>query len=86
MKHGERPHTFIPVAEAVTPRDGEVLCNRWWVVTPNAEIILWRGHSPQCNSDVRAAETILKKVWPDYEIVHLPAVYLGVIKERWDLA
>ena len=70
-------HTFIPITDATTPKDGRCMVNRWWTVTPDDEIILWRGFSPQCNHDEAITRDLTSQMWTDdYDVKFLPVVYL----------
>jgi len=77
-------HTFIPIAEAQTPRDGRCMVDRWWIITDNQEIILWRGFSPQCNQNEAIARDLQEQVWPDGDVMHLPVVYLRHRQEWYE--
>jgi hypothetical protein len=74
-------HTFIPITDATTPKDGRCMTDRWWVVTleelgvPSC-IILWRGFSPQCNHNEVIARSLTEQMWPDCDVKFLPVVYL----------
>lgn len=73
----------IPWEVLVTPRDGEVYTNRWWLVE-NGKCLFWqgatsRGFSPQCNAN-RAffdRDTVANT---GLEVLYLPVAYLG----HWD--
>lgn len=69
--------TRIPIDRATTPRTGYV-CHAasWWVVTPQREILMYRGGSPQCNSDQRIAEMVRKQLYPECSVELLSVVYL----------
>lgn len=66
----------IPVKWATTPRDGECLVNRHWIVTIDNELLLWNGTSPQCNRDIKIASG-LKEPYMPCVTRFIPAVYLG---------
>lgn len=72
---------YVSIAEATTPRDGEVLTNRWWVVHPEHGITFYRMdrryRAPQCNSDERISRHICDKMYPGHDIQFIPAVYTG---------
>lgn len=72
-----------------TPRNGEVLVDRWWLVSPLGALF-WRrkgsrGWSPQCNSDHRAVEHFMRSHDDSehLEAVHVPVAYLGPWNEEW---
>ena len=57
-------YTKIPVDEIQNPRGKgvvQILEDRWWVVTPQNEILLYRGYTPQCNQNKSIVEMIVKK-------------------------
>lgn len=66
----------IPVKWATTPRDGECIVERHWVVTPNNELLLWNGTSPQCNKEFIVANDI-KELYSPCTTRFIPIVYLG---------
>ena len=66
----------IPIKWATTTRDGECLVEKHWVVTPNNEILLWNGTSPQCNRDSVIVDGWLS-LWQSCSTRFIPAVYLG---------
>jgi hypothetical protein len=78
----------VPLDELATPRDGEVLTDRWWVVRDGGALFhqhYGHGWSPQCNSDRRVTEMIQAKLYPDDEIMQVPAAYVGHPDEEWGI-
>lgn len=72
---GERSaYRFVPIADVTTPRSGtfDHYANHYWAVADGC-ILLFRGHSPQCNSDQRVVERI-KPAWA--EVQYYPMVFL----------
>lgn len=67
---------YITLEASQTPRDGEVLVNRWWIVHPVCGLVLYRGTSPQCSRHREILETLLS-MYPECEIKFLPIAYLG---------
>jgi hypothetical protein len=69
--------------DATTPRDGEVLTNRWWVVHPEYGVAFYRMYprdpyrAPQCNHDERIARDICDRLYPGHEVRLIPAVFVG---------
>lgn len=77
----ETVNKFVPLEQAVTPRDGEVLANRFWIYSPVEGILFVEfpsGYwSPQCNSRKEIAEHIRQELNPDLAIRFIEAVFLG---------
>jgi hypothetical protein len=50
----------VPMAEITTPPSGTVMVykDHWWAVTENDEVLLWDGHSPQCNVNKSIVERL----------------------------
>lgn len=73
----------VSLEQAATPRDGEVLTNRWWGYVPDEGILfaIFPGRpehwAPQCNSVKKIAEAVTLKIHPDAELLHVPVVFLG---------
>lgn len=76
-----RPLQFVPVEQAVTPRDGEVITNRWWIYDPHLGIAFaeFPPHywAPQCNRDKTIANSIRKGLTPELGLRFLEVVFLG---------
>ncbi len=72
---------YVGFDAAVTPRDGKVLTNRYWVVHSEKGFAFFAMDrdfaAPQCNSDQRIAETIRDKMYPDHEVRFAEVVYMG---------
>lgn len=74
---------YVTFDEATTPRDGEVLTDRWWIVHPERGIAFYRMwpkdryRSPQCNHDERISRQLCEQLYPDHEIRLIPAVFIG---------
>jgi ligand-binding SRPBCC domain-containing protein len=57
------------------PMDGAtVLTDRWWVVHPEKGLPIFKGTSPQCNSNERITRMIAKS-YPWAEVRFLPVAY-----------
>ncbi len=75
-----------PIDGMATPRDGDVMLNKYWCVHPEKGIAFWdrggRGSfdrerlSPQCNADRRVSD-ILVGIHEGHVVQQIPAVYLG---------
>jgi hypothetical protein len=80
---------YVPFEEATTPRDGEALTDRWWVVHPEYGIAYYRVHpkgayrAPQCNHNEAIARDICARLYPDHEVRHMPAVFTGRYEDRY---
>jgi hypothetical protein len=70
--------TYIPFAAAMTPRDGQVYCDRWWIVHPEKGLTVWRGIAPQCNRN-KALGDLLLKHYPGHEMRHFDVAYTGSV-------
>lgn len=67
--------TKISIETATTPSDEALVkMNRWWVVTPDSEILFYKGCSAQCNTDRSIAESIAGDKGLD--VVYLACVYI----------
>lgn len=64
----------IPIEEAIKPKNGECLVNRYWSVQDGC--ILFYNNSPQCNADQAVARVITDKLYPQAEVILIPEVYI----------
>lgn len=75
----------VPVDVLSTPRDGEVMTDRWWAVR-DGRALFWqgrgnrRGWSPQCNHDRRIADSLVESIHQGASAEFIPIAYVG----RWD--
>ena len=62
------------VEDAIKPADGAtVWMDKYWVVSPNNEICIFKGFSPQCSDNL----VIAQRVCPEgYHVEFIPLVYL----------
>lgn len=71
----------VPIEALSTPRDGDVLTNRWWVVRDGRALFYrgqrMRGWAPQCNSDRRLPEQLTERLHPEATVEFVPIAYLG---------
>lgn len=69
---------FVSVEDISKPRSGYVRAhvNEWWVVTPDNEVMLYEGRSPQCNSNQKIAEMIRNKMYPDCSVVQIEQAFV----------
>lgn len=73
--------TYVPVSEATQPRNGvyQIRKDYYWSVVDKDGIdciMLYRGYSPQCNSDKSIVEQVNGRLYPEAKIVQLPVVYV----------
>lgn len=77
---------YVPIEVATTPAEGHCFVNRWWAVHPEKGIAFYwnrKGYyrmdepAPQCNANERTARLLHSKLYPGWETVFLPAVYLA---------
>jgi hypothetical protein len=70
----------VKIADVEKPKSGLLDCymDRWWVVTPDDEILFYQKCSPQCNADEGIAKNIRDKIFPGLEVRQIPVVFLQV--------
>lgn len=70
----------VSIQEATQPRSGlfKVMCNDWWIVTSNNEILLYKGYSPQCNSNKDIVKSMCERMYPTCSVQQIPVVYLKI--------
>lgn len=71
---------FVPLEAIKQPRSGETICDSWWLHRPGQGVAFWANggdYFPQCNSDKRVADIVLGRVYPEEELLFVPAAYLG---------
>lgn len=70
----------VSIGIATSPKGG--ICNvhvdKWWIVTPEQEILFYLEHSPQCNADRTIAESIRDKNYPNCSVKQLSCVFQKV--------
>ena len=76
---------YVPIEEAIKPRDGEVMTNRWWVAKDGSLLFykMPQGDylAPQCNSDEAISRSLQEKMYPDHDVVMMNIVFLGHRKD-----
>lgn len=73
----------IPVSEITTPKAGRVCyLASWWTVTPNDEVIMWKGHSPQCHAVESIARYLQEKLWPECSVRFIDVAFVKSGEER----
>lgn len=75
----------VPLDVATTPRDGLVLCDRYWAVHPEKGLAFYMNRgmddpSPQCNSARTITERMSSMHLADHEVQLVPCVYLSHAK------
>lgn len=73
---------FMPRETCTTPRDGEVLTDRWWVTDKDGNLAFFVRAAGQCSRDKDFAEELAKaynddKIIPGCKVEFFPIVYLG---------
>lgn len=72
----------IKLSDVSTPKDGCICyCDRYWSVTENEEILMYKGFSPQCNREKRIAEHVCNKIHAkkyNATVRFIPVVFLPV--------
>lgn len=74
MKHC----TKIKVSDITSPLGKgvvRILENHWWVVTPDDEVLLYGGYSPQCNRNKAIAERMLR-IYTGCTVKQLPLAFV----------
>jgi hypothetical protein len=77
-------YTKVKIADITTPTGKDVVQvfeDRYWVVTPAGEVLLYRGHFPQCNHHKSIAERIARLHKDEgCTVKHLPIAFVP-----WDV-
>jgi hypothetical protein len=74
---------YVSIEDATTPRDGQVLTNRWWVVHPEHGVTFVkmtpksRHRASQCNHDEAIVRHIAAQIHPGHGVQFIEAVYIG---------
>ena len=67
----------IKISEAVKAKNGyRVIVGHYWIVTPENEILIYRGNSIQANVDSRISEKIRNSMYPGCEVRRISKVYV----------
>lgn len=89
MRGSKVPHeeVFMPLEEAMSPRTGFVMTDRYWVYKDGKGILFIKmGGSPhlipQCNSNAAIAESIQADLYPNYEVMFLETAFVGYVTGR----
>lgn len=53
-----------------------VILDNWWIVTPEGEVLLYRGVSPQANRNKVIAESVRAKLYPECSLLQIPMAYV----------
>lgn len=69
----------VLVEEAIKPRSGICLVDRWWTVTPENELLFYYD-APQCNANEAIAKQVQNRLYPEGSIQFLEVVYTGSFK------
>jgi hypothetical protein len=73
-------HTKVKIADITTPTGKDVVQvfeDRYWVVTPADEVLLYRGYTPQC-SPYRSIAERMARLYEDEDctIKYLPIAFV----------
>lgn len=69
----------IPISELISTNGKDVVQiykNYYWVVTPNDEVLFFKGRTPQCNADKKCAESFLEKLYPNCTVEQIPIAFV----------
>lgn len=81
VKEMKGSFVFCHLNDLETPRDGEVMTDRWWTFVRSKGVAFYKsapGHlAPQCNRSRAIAESLQRDLMPDAEVVHVPVAYVG---------
>jgi hypothetical protein len=79
---------YVPEDVAVTPKNGKVICDRWWSVHPEYGLCFYNtslrptiegeinAPSPQCNQSKFMCEKLMRELNPGCEVKFFPVVFL----------
>lgn len=71
----------VSIEDLVKPKEGyRVLMDRWWVVTPNDEVMFHMGTFPQCNHNKEIVEKLKEKMYAGCYVQHFPIAYAPPFK------
>lgn len=86
-----RKMLYANIDSASIPTTGYVLVNKYWCVHPDKGIAFYEKSkfgmfnldklSPQCNSDRRIAEMVVKNM-EGHTVQRIPAVYMSNLNEK----
>ena len=74
---------YVPVDVLTTPREGDCMVARWWVVHPTKGVLFsspgksMRHWAPQCNRNRAVSEMIRASLYPDCELLRIEVAYPG---------
>ena len=77
----EKDLEFIPFANAEQELDNgfyHCLRDRWWIVHPEKGLVLYRGHSPQCNSIEDITRRLRASFPPWAEVRFVPCALIEI--------
>ena len=79
---------YVPEDVAVTPKNGKVLCDRWWSVHPKKGLAFYNTSlratvygednepSPQCNVSESMCKNLNERLNPECVVKFFPVVFL----------
>lgn len=63
FKRDDSQYQYFSIDEISTPKDGDVVClNSYWLLTEDNKVAIYKGITPQCNSDIKIAELRCKQL------------------------
>lgn len=69
--------TFYNQEEALPPNGSVVIRGYWWITRPGLGVLVWRGRSPQCNTNRSIVDRLAAMYpWAEvryYEVAYVPA-------------
>lgn len=70
----------VKIDKATTPSEGifRVICDAWWQVTPDNEVMFYRGHSPQCNQQKTISESIRDRIHKTCSVRQIAVVFVPI--------
>ena len=69
---------YTKIEDLTTPKNGafNVYVDFWWIVTPDGELMFYRGYAAQCNADKRISDSMCERIYSDCSVQQIPVVYI----------
>jgi hypothetical protein len=73
-----RKWTYLPIKDLLEPNDRDIVFkDYWWIVSPDNEISIYGGGTPQANKNKKIVDRLTKdKVKQGYKVEFHPLLYL----------
>lgn len=68
--------TFLPIEEAIIPKNFKEYYVDYWFVVINENILLYKDYSPQCNLDKAVVDVMVEKLYPGAEARQIPLIFV----------